>query len=142
MTLEPDAVDHYFKCCGFYGLASFETSRLTEQYLKVMVGDVTLRADSFAVNGHRGVIWGASLEWGIYCDRISWELCVMRTSSRVDRSIMSLLRCMDSTELAGYIHSEYSWKPSVAADFVKKFFTNYPALDGPYGPRHHPGRRQ
>lgn len=127
MNLESGPVE-YFKHSGFYGLASFEKRRLREQYLKVMIGDAEVRADSFAANGHRGVIWGSLLEWGMCCDRISWELCVMGASRRVDESIMGMLKCMDSAALASYIKNEYRHEPSVAAGFLKEFAANYPNL--------------
>lgn len=126
MTVDPDAADYYLKHCGFYGLASFERDKLAERYLKVMTRD--RGAVSFRTIGDIGVFWGSSLEWGIFCDRVSWELCLMGTSIDVDKSILAIVGCMDSARVASYIENEYKHKPSVAASFLSNLAANYPNL--------------
>ena len=76
MTLDPDPVDYYHRHHAFFGLASFKPSRLAERYLPVMSRDGNV--DSFrSRGGDVGAFWGSSLNWGIFCDRISWEISVI-----------------------------------------------------------------
>jgi hypothetical protein len=130
ITLDPDPVEYYHKRMGFYGLASFPSSSLKERYLEVMSRDG--QADSFrARGGDVGVMWGSSLEWGIFCDRFSWELCVMGSSSPLDEVINpakgTTIRYMEK-QVRGYIEGIYRYKPDVARDFLADLSKNYPAL--------------
>jgi hypothetical protein len=125
MTLEPDPVDYYYRHCSFFGLASFEPSSLVERYVPVMShgGNV----DSFLYRGGDvGSFWGSSLKWGIFCDRISWEIAVIAVSEHVDVPTISDFRCMDASWLSDYIKNQYSIKnPSIALNFTQRFLTNY-----------------
>jgi hypothetical protein len=125
MTLEPDPWI-YFNNYGFYGLASFEPSKLMDNYLKVMYRDAG--SDSFRASADVSVFWGSSLEWGIFCDRISWELCLMGVSKDLDESIIGKLNRMDSFRVKNYISAAYHWKPTVAVEFLNQFTKNYPFL--------------
>lgn len=126
MTLEPDPVDYYYRHSSFFGLASFEPSSLVERYQPVMSrgGNV----DSFLHRGGDvGAFWGSSLKWGIFCDRISWELAVIATSEHVDVPTLGGFRRMDASSLSDYMKSQYSMKdPGVALDFTQRFLSNYP----------------
>lgn len=125
MTLEPDAVDYYYRHCSFFGLASFEPSSLVERYVPVMSrgGNV----DSFLYRGGDvGAFWGSSLQWGIFCDRISWEMAVIAVADHIDVPTISDFRCMDASWLLGYMESQYSMKDSrIALDFTQRFLSNY-----------------
>ncbi len=127
MTVSPDPVEHYFKKCGFYGVASFDALTLSDNYWKVMTRDGNV--DSFLFRGGDvGVMWGSSLKWGMFCDRISWELCLMACQSPVKQSIMSPIKVMDSMELRSYELSLYRNRPQVAEEFSLALAKNYPAL--------------
>lgn len=127
MTLEPDPVDYYFKHCGFYGVASFDPATLIDNYMKIMFRGGS--ADSFlARGGDVGVFWGSSLQWGIFCDRISWELCVMGFYDGLKQSIMNVFDCMNTQLIGDYISNEYRHKPVVASEFLRSLEKNYPDL--------------
>lgn len=125
MTIEPDPVDYYFRHCSFFGLASFRPSTLEERYLPVMSREGN--ADSFrARGGDVGAFWGSSLKWGIFCDRISWELAVIAVSKDIDVRGISGFRCLDAAQLSEYMKSQYSKNTSSALEFTRKFLANYP----------------
>jgi len=127
MTLDPDPVDYYRRNCGFFGLASFELSTLTSNYIKVMYRDGN--ADSFrARGGDIGVLWGSSQRWGIFCDRASWELCLMGSSVKLDESIMDTVGCMDTAKLTAYLETLYQHKHGVAREFLDRLEESYPAF--------------
>ena len=124
VTLEPDPVKYYFKHCGFYGLASFKPMKLMDNYTKVMSRGGA--ADSFRVRGGDiGAFWGSSMEWGIYCDRISWDICLMGVSRDLDKSLTAMLSCMDTATLRKYISNSYRGKDSVVTEFLNRFTSNY-----------------
>jgi hypothetical protein len=78
-----------------------------------------------------GCFWGSSLKWGIFCDRISWELAVIGVSENIDLQNISGCRCLDASQLSGYIKSQYHAKDpsgSIALDFSKRFLLNYPTF--------------
>jgi|SRR5215471_16848981 len=130
MTLDPDPVEYYLKRIGFYGLASFTPSSLNERYLEVMSRGG--EAESFSGSGGDvAVVWGSSLGWGIFCDRFSWELCIMGSSSPLDEVINpereATIRYMEK-QVKGYILGIYRHKPDVARDFLAELSKNYPAL--------------
>lgn len=84
---------------------------------------------SLSVLGNVGAFWGSSLGWGIFCDRISWEMDVIAVSGSVDVPAITDFRCLDASFLSGYIKSQYSVKDpsnSIAADFTRRFLGNYP----------------
>jgi hypothetical protein len=127
MTVTPDPVDYYFKRFGFYGLASFETSALIDNYWRVMSRDGNV--DSFLFRGGDvGVIWGSSLKWGMFCDRISWELCLMACHSSIEGSTMSTVKVMDAIQLRSYELSLYRNRPPVAEEFSRVLARGYQTL--------------
>lgn len=125
MSVEPDPVYYYFDLVGFYGLASFHVDRLKERYIRVMRRGG--EADSFlARGGDVGVFWGSSLKWGLHCDRISWELCVLGLPRGIGLPKLDGLGEMDAEKLSGYIRSLYHWNPQKAEDFIRRLPQNYP----------------
>lgn len=123
MTVDPDPVDYYYKRCSFFGLASFDPSNLAERYKSVMSRDGNI--DSFfARGGDVGVFWGSSLMWGIFCDRLSWEIAVIAVSNELDISEFCGFRCIDATFLLEYIKSQYPKEPLVM-DTAKTLLANY-----------------
>jgi len=124
MTIEPDPVDYYYRNCSFLGLASFKPAEVAGRYRSVMSRDGNV--DSFlARGGDVGVFWGSSLKWGIFCDRISWELAVIAISGDIDIPTISGFRCMDALWLSKYLQSQYPDNPAVALGFAQRFSTNY-----------------
>jgi hypothetical protein len=137
ITLDPDPVDYYFRRCSFFGLAAFKPSSLEERYVPVMSREGTV--DSFrARGGDVGAFWGSSLKWGIFCDRISWELAAIAVSEDVDMPTISGFRCLNAAQISAYMISQYRIKDpsnSIALDFSRRFLDNYPHLaaeDGEY----------
>jgi hypothetical protein len=125
MTLEPDPVEYYHRYCSFFGAATFRPSDLPERYRPVMfIGDGS--ASTFLVRGGDvGVFWGSSLKWGIFCDRISWEMAVIAVSEDVDVPKLADFRCMDASFLEDYMMGQWAKDTSVALDFTKRFLANY-----------------
>lgn len=127
MTLEPDPVDYYLKHCGFYGLASFAPASLISDYMMVMSRNRS--ADSLLVRGGDvGIFWGSSLQWGIFCDRISWELCVVGFSGNLNDPITDVVNYMDMQVVRDYVANAYRHEPAVAQNFLNGFENNYPDL--------------
>jgi len=128
MTLDPDPVRYYRRNCGFYGVASFDLFTLPERYLVVMFRGG--EADSFlARGGDVGVFWGSSAEWGIFCDRKSWELCLLASSAALDDLVLDkAIEFIAGSRIRSYISREYRSKPSIAEHFLKKLAENYPDL--------------
>jgi len=127
MTLDPDPVDYYYRHFSFLGLASFRPARLVERYVPVMSRDGNV--DSFrARGGDVGAFWGSSLKWGIFCDRISWEIAVIAVPEDVDVPTISGFRCMDPSWISDYVTSQYRIKDpsnSMVLDFTRRFLANY-----------------
>ena len=127
LTLEPDPAYYYHRHFSFFGLASFKPSNLAERYIPVMSRDKNV--DSFlSRGGDVGVFWGSSLNWGIFCDRISWEMAVIAVSEDVDVAKISGFQCMDPSWLSDYIRVQYRIKDpsdSIASDFTQRFLANY-----------------
>ncbi len=125
MTINPAAVDYHDRFnCAFFGLASFEPSRLLERYVPAISVD---RNRPWLLAGvNVGVFWGSSLEWAISCDRISWELAVIAVPQKVDVPSMSGFKCMDAEAISSYMKSLYCWKLPAALDFNQRFLANYP----------------
>ncbi|MFI5091953.1 MAG: hypothetical protein ACHQIK_00780 [Candidatus Acidiferrales bacterium] len=127
MTLDPDPVDYYYRHFSFFGLASIKRSSLVERYLSAMSRDGNV--DSFlARGGDVGAFWGSSLKWGIFCDRISWEIAVIAVPENVDVPTISGFRCMDPSWLSDYVKSQYRIKDpsnSIALDFTRRFLASY-----------------
>jgi hypothetical protein len=125
MTINPAAVDYRDRFnCAFFGLASFEPSRLVERYVPAISVD---RKRPWLLAGvNVGVFWGSSLEWAISCDRISWELAVIAVPQKVDVPSMSGFKCMDTEAVSSYMKSLYRWKLRTALDFNQRFLANYP----------------
>lgn len=127
MTIEPDPVDYYRKHSGFYGLASFSARTIVENYTKVMHrGD---NADSFrARGGDVAVLWGDSLKWGIFCDRKSWEVCLLGADVLLEESAKNALGFIDGSNLELYISNLYDNKENIAREFVFELDRNYSSL--------------
>jgi hypothetical protein len=103
MTIQPDPVYYYYDHLSFFGLAVFPLDRLKERYIEVMRRGG--KPDSFlARGGDVGVFWGSSLRWGLHCDRISWELCVLGLPRGVDLP-KDGVRELDTETLSAYIRS-------------------------------------
>lgn len=126
MVLDPDPVDWYYQRESFFGLVSLEPSRLPERYVAAMH---PVRGNSRILAGANvGVFWGSSLEWGIFCDRISWEMAIVAVPENVDVPTISGFRCMDALWLSDYMKSQYHAKDpsnSIASNFSKRFLENY-----------------
>jgi hypothetical protein len=123
MTLEPGP-EYYYNHYGFFGLASFSPVDLQTRYVKTMTRNGA--ADSFQVRGGDiCVFWGSSLAWGIFCDRISWELCVMGIAGNQQLSIPRGFPLMELNNVGSYISAAYHWKPSVASEFMRVFNKTY-----------------
>lgn len=125
MTLDPDPVEYYYRNLSFFGLASFRPSSLVERYIHVMSREGNV--DSFrSRGGDVGAFWGSSQQWGIFCDRISWEMAVIAISENVDVPTIGSFRCMDASSLSDYIKAQYfSEDASIALDFSQRFLANY-----------------
>lgn len=117
-------MSYYYKQCGFFGMASFDPNSLVDNYASVMSRDGDV--NSFrARGGDVGVFWGSSLKWGIFCDRASWELCVMGFASDLDGAPIGVIRCMQPKILQSYIYNEYRQKPDLAARFLAELERNF-----------------
>jgi hypothetical protein len=126
LPLDPAAGDKYFRHSAFYGLISFASSMLPARYVEVM--PIAKRVTTVLAGTNLGVLWGSSLQWGIFADRISWELMVIATQKDVDVSGIVGWPCFTSKQVASYIASQYHNKdPSdlIAEDFNRKFLANY-----------------
>lgn len=126
MSLDPHPVDYYYEHSSVFGLASFRSPSLSERYLPVLYREQGVSKLLAGVNV--GVFWGSSLKWGIFCDRISWEMAVIAVSENVDVPTLSGLRCWNASEVSSYVKSQYSTKDpsnSIALEFSQKFLANY-----------------
>lgn len=120
MVLDPESGHTLWEQPLSLGVASFRPSSLVERYRLVMDHSKIL----FAAN--LGVFWGSSLKWGIFADRVSWELAVIAVSENIDASMVGTLRCWNSAQVSSYMDSQYHWKTSVASEFNRRFLENYP----------------
>lgn len=124
MTIKPDPVEYYYKNLSFFGMATFQTETLGDRYMPVMSRNG--QADSFLIRGGDiSVFWGQSLQWAIFCDRISWELAILGTAGEVDMSRMTAMRWLDAEALSRYIRSQYQSDIAAADGFVEAFLRNY-----------------
>ena len=127
MTIEPDPVDYYKKHCGFYGLASFSAETVRDTYIKVMYLDGSV--ESFrARGGDVGVFWGESMRWAAFCDRKSWEVCLLGLDVPLGESAEKELGCMSPSRLTTYISGLYNDKGDVGWEFAAKLKRNYLSL--------------
>jgi hypothetical protein len=127
MAIDPPAGQDFYGNFFFFGLISFAASDLRERYAAVM--HPVRGASTILAGTNIGVFWGSSLKWGIFCDRISWEIAVVAVSENVDVSAISGFRCLDAPWLSDYLTSQYRAKDpsnSIASGFIKKFLANYP----------------
>jgi hypothetical protein len=127
MAIDAPAGDVFYQHFSFFGIVSFAASDLRERYAAVM--HPVRGASTILAGTNIGVFWGSSLEWGMFCDRISWEIAVIAVSENVDVSAISGFRCLDASWLSDYEKSQYHAKDpsdSIASGFVKKFVANYP----------------
>jgi hypothetical protein len=132
MSLNPDPVDYYHAHFSLYGLACFTPSSLDERYGPVMgrrAGGI-MQVDSFqARGGDVGAFWGSSLKWAIATDRISWEIAVIAAPEEANVEDMIGLPCFNPAQVARYITNLYHTKDpsdSIAGEFNRRFFANYP----------------
>ena len=123
MTIDPPP-ESYYSQCSFFGAASFERSRLVKRYVPVLSRERNVPKLLAGVNV--GVLWGSSLKWGIFCDRLSGEMAVIAVLGDIDVPTISGFRCMDPSGVSSYMNSQYHWKPSAASDFTQRFLANYP----------------
>ncbi len=123
ITIEPHPVDGYYPRNSFFGLASFKPADLTDRYVSTMY--CVRNGPMFLAGVDIGAFWGSSLKWGIFCDRISWELIVIAAPGDFDAQAIGGFDCMDAAGLSNYMKGQYHWKPSVAIEFNKKFLPNY-----------------
>ena len=76
-----------------------------------------------------GVFWGSSLKWGVFADRISWELAVIAVQKYIDVSGILRRPCFTAEQVREYVTSQYHAKDpsdSIAGEFNRKFLANYP----------------
>lgn len=121
-ALDPQP-ESYFEKHGWFGTASFQTADLKTRYSDIMGGRGA--AFLFTAGVNICALWGSSLAWGIVCDRISWELCVMGIAGDKDFAILSKIRSLDSKTVDRYIAAAYHWKPETAKEFSREFHRNY-----------------
>lgn len=126
MVLDPHPVDYYAKYGSFFGLVSLPTADLSERYTTVM--HPVKGISRILAGANVGVFWGTSLEWGIFCDRISWEIAVIAVPANIDAAKIGGFRCLDASQLKSYMRSEYHVKDpsdSTASNFSRRFLVNY-----------------
>jgi hypothetical protein len=124
MSIEPHAVDFYWERLGFYGMAIFEPETLERRLFPVMSRGGN--PNSFrTIGGNVGAFWGSSLSWGIFCDRVSWELCVLALPIGSGASDLDLLKPKDWAALSSYMRGLYHWNPSIAEGFLSSFHKSY-----------------
>ena len=119
MAVDPSAVEYHDRYnCSFFGLATFKPSNLPERYVPAL-------RPRLLAGVNIGVFWGSSLEWAIFCDRISWELAVIAVPQNVDVRAMTDFKCMDAAAVSSYMKSLYHWRIPTALDFNQRFLANY-----------------
>jgi hypothetical protein len=109
-----------------FGLISFTPAILTDRYVEVM--NPTKGSTHILAGANLGVFWGSSLEWGIFADRISWELAVIATQKDVNVSKILGWPCFNPEQVRSYMTSQYHAKDpsdSIAKEFSEKFLSNY-----------------
>jgi hypothetical protein len=124
MVLDPPA-DVYYSRASFFGLISFSRSALLRRYVEVM----GVRGCSKILAGaNLGLFWGSSLEWGVFADRISWELAVVATQKDMDVSTLLGWPCFNAESIREYMTSQYHAKgpsDSIASEFSDRFLSRY-----------------
>ena len=121
-----DPRDEYLADSCFFGMISFTPSTLPDRYADVM--HPTKGLTHILAGANLGVFWGSSLEWGVFADRVSWELAVIATQKDVDVSKILGWPCFNAEQVKGYMTSQYHIKDpsdSIASNFNKRFFENY-----------------
>ncbi len=111
----------------FFGLVSFMSSTLSNRYAEVM--NPKVGCSKILAGANLGAFWGSSLQWGIFADRISWELALIATQRDVEISAFLGWPCFSAAQVADYMKSQYHAKDpsdSIATDFNAKFLVNYP----------------
>lgn len=124
MVLDPEPGDTFWEQPLSLGVVSFRPSSLAERYTLVM--NPRIGISKILRDANLGVFWGASLKWGIFADRVSWELAVIAISENIDAAMLGAVRCLNSAQVSNYMDSQYHWKKSVASDFNRRFLENYP----------------
>ena len=124
MVLDPR--EGYRADSSFFGLISFGPSTLPDRYFEVM--SPVKGCSKILAEANLGVYWGSSLQWGVFADRISWELAVIATQKDIDVSTILGWPCFNAEGVAGYMRSQYyTTDPSdvVAGEFNEKFLASY-----------------
>ena len=110
----------------FLGLISFTPSTLPDRYAEGM--HPTKGVTNILAVANLGVFWGSSLKWGVFADRISWELAVIATHNDIDVSKILGWPCFNAEQVKSYMTSQYHIKDpsdSIASNFNRRFFENY-----------------
>ena len=74
---------------AFFGLISFVPSTLPDRYAEVM--NPKIGCCKILAGANLGGFWGSSLKWGIFSDRISWELALIAAQGDIDIDVPALL---------------------------------------------------
>jgi len=126
MALDPSP-EEFYRQSGVYGTISLDSSNLAQRYVSVM--NPRQGTSQILAGANVGAFWGSSLRWAIVADRISWELAIIGVPDDVDVGKISDFRCLNAAAVEEYIESQYrAVNPtgSIAADFTRRFSTNYP----------------
>jgi hypothetical protein len=121
-----DPRDEYVADSCFFGLISFASSTLPNRYAEVM--NPKIGCSKILAGANLGVFWGSSLKWGIFADRISWELAVVATQGDVDVSAILGWPCFNAAQVTSYMTTQYHSKDpsdSIATEFSRRFLANY-----------------
>ena len=124
MVLDPPA-DSYYSSAASFGLVSFPGAALLERYVQVMG---SRGCSNILAGANLGVFWGSSLEWGVFADRISWELALIATQKDMDVSTLLTWPCFTGESVRDYMTSQYravNPSGSIAEEFSNKLLTNY-----------------
>jgi hypothetical protein len=105
LSLSPAAEYYRNVAGGVYGGFSLASAVVDDQYLPVMTLDG--HVESFASRGGDvACIWGSSKNWGIFIDRITWELLVIGSKSEIPSSVFSHIRTIGDKEIKLYAQSQ------------------------------------
>jgi hypothetical protein len=111
---------------SFFGLVSFASASLPRRYSELMA--TPFKKPAILAGANLGVFWGSSLDWGVFADRISWELAVIAMQKDVDVSKILGWPCFNAEQVTSYMRSQYHMKDpsdSIAAEFNSRFLANY-----------------
>jgi len=124
LMIDPDPGEDYFSEMSFFGGISITPSLDgAERCLTGMSREGNVRR--ILVGANIGAFWGASLKWGIHCDRISWELAVIGVPKDIDVPALSGIPCMNEGAIGRYMEGQYHWSGHTAKIFTPRFLNNY-----------------